>query len=92
MNVVLESSCRGQKISTNSLPHCQHLHLQNPPWGGLPSFLRPGGPPPLAEEPTLEPETWSHLIPAGSVTGDGEEERLQEEASLTCSTSRRPRG
>lgn len=31
MNVVLESSCRGQQISTNSLPRGQHLSLHNPP-------------------------------------------------------------
>lgn len=31
----------------------------------------PGRPPPLAAEPTLEPEKCSHLIPAGSVTGEG---------------------
>lgn len=70
MTVVLDSSCRGQRISTNSLPRGLHLNLQNPPGEAYRHSSALAGAS-HTPEATVESETRSHLTPAGSVTGWG---------------------
>lgn len=73
--MVLELSCRGQQISTTN-----GLSLPPPepnPGRAQPSFPCPLGAVLLGCEPTLEPETWRHLAPAGSATGRGHRRGLE---------------
>lgn len=73
--MVLELSCRGQQISTTN-------GLSPPPPEPNPGRAQPSLPCPLGAvllgcEPTLEPETWRHLVPAGSATGRGHRRGLE---------------
>ena len=73
--MVLEPSCRGQQISTTN-------GLSLPPPEPNPGRAQPSLPCPLGAvllgcEPTLEPETWRHLVPAGSATGQGHRRGLE---------------